>query len=107
MIKKDFDAKLLDRAISSEDGDEDSDGESWEDEDEDENKNMKVPRVAVWYRNALLREVWETASPSQWEAVEQYQEEEADDDLSKIVGFVKFTIYNSNHALTGHVTQPI
>jgi len=39
---------------------------------------FRVPKVAVWYRNAVMRELWMKASPSQRDAVEEHKKREAD-----------------------------
>lgn len=89
-IRSDLSARLLDITIvaapeESEDVERKEDTERDEDagseeaessEDENEDK-IKLPRVPVWYRNALLKELLDNASPSQKEAVERYEEERA------------------------------
>lgn len=46
--------------------------------------SVKVPKVAVWYRNAIMRDLWENASSSQRDAVERHKRkqkgEETDED---------------------------
>jgi hypothetical protein len=38
---------------------------------------VNPPNVPIWYRNAMTRQMWEEASPSEKEAVEQYKIDEA------------------------------
>jgi hypothetical protein len=82
-IWNDHIAGLLDvtiDAVSGANGEEDGD-EDDEDDGEDQNQKdtrlfsdgVNLPQVPLWYRNALTRDVWEQAGPSQKDAVEKYK----------------------------------
>jgi hypothetical protein len=62
-------------------------GEGEEDEYQDQEGDIKLssdedsttlPKVAVWYRNAVMKNLWENASPSQRDKVEQYKKKVED-----------------------------
>jgi hypothetical protein len=82
--------------VEDEDGEEDDEVEEVEEDDEVEEveeeledeaglssyeaSDVKLPTVPVWYRNAVLKDLLEKASPSQKQRVEQY-EKEVDDGI--------------------------
>jgi hypothetical protein len=91
-IKKDLDAGSLDLTIvvSPEAGDDGINNDDAEGNKEDQQKDsgengdvppgdnqgdqssdVHVPKVAIWYQNAIMNKLWEDADPSQIEAVEQ------------------------------------
>ena len=78
-IRKDLVARLLDitLTVASE-----ANSDNWKKEDgEDQNKEdtglssggVNLPRVPLWYRNAEMKKLWDNASPSQKESVEEYK----------------------------------
>jgi hypothetical protein len=46
--------------------------EDFEENDEDQ-EEADVPKVPIWYRNAVMKKMWEKASPSQKDNVEQWK----------------------------------
>ena len=73
----------------NQDGEEGENQDGQEDEDQAEEDaelfsdevGVNLPKVAVWYRNAVMKNIWEKASPSQRDAVEQYKTKEDMDDV--------------------------
>jgi hypothetical protein len=81
-IRNDLGIGLLDITVIAidDDVDETEDDGDEEKEDEDEDDLINVPKVAVWYRNAVMKKLWANASPSQKDAVEHYKEEDEETD---------------------------
>lgn len=61
--------------------------------DEDENEGVageydddefRIPKVPVWYRNAIMRDLWLNATASQQAAVEQHKKNEAEGVVEEI-----------------------
>lgn len=77
-IKEDFDAGRLDTSLDP------------DDEVEDQDQEKLVPKVELWYGNAITKYLWDNASPSQREAVEQKRKEENE----KIEGWKKMGVPN-------------
>ena len=88
-IKNDLEDGLLDMAVAAtscvegnegEEGvpsDEASNEASNEDSNEDSNEaSVNLPKVGIWYRNAVMRELWKNATPSQRYAIEQHKKKE-------------------------------
>jgi hypothetical protein len=94
-IRKDLNAGLLDLNVTAvvddddyadeeeDDVDEEKDDNDNKDKDkdkddaDDELSSVKVLRVAVWFRNAVMKDLWVKATPAQRDAVEQHRKEEA------------------------------
>jgi hypothetical protein len=77
-IRNNIKAELVDMTVavaSSVEGDkeEEEDTKLWSDE-----ASVDLPKVPVWYRNAVMGNLWEEASPSQQDAVEQHKKKEED-----------------------------
>jgi len=85
-IRMDVTAGLLDITIPAgtevdgdtgdeEGGDDIGEGEDEDKEVEDPSTGVMVPGVPLWYRNAVMKRLWENASESQKDAVERYKME--------------------------------
>jgi len=92
-IRKELRAGQLDIMVTAagrpeDDEDEDDDEDERDDDEKDDDKKdissealteIKVPKVAIWYRNAVMVELWMRASPSQRDAVKQHKMEEGEE----------------------------
>lgn len=56
------------------------DCEQYIDEDDALDEDIDVPKLPIWYQNAVIAELWRTASPSQRLGVENYEEEEDEEE---------------------------
>jgi hypothetical protein len=77
-IRNDIKAGLVDMTVTAAfsvegDEEEEEDTELWSDK-----ASVDLPKVPVWYRNAVMGNLWEEASPSQWDTVEQHKKKEED-----------------------------
>lgn len=88
LIREDLAAGLpdkIDAEASWPRGDEGYSGPS-SDEGEEEDTGLysddeaSSPRVPIWYRNAVMKKLWEKASPSQRDEVEKQKKEEDEED---------------------------
>jgi hypothetical protein len=97
-IRKDLQARLLNITVTATSegdddvgkGEDDEDGndgcQEVEDLDDDSHKSVIMPKVAVWYWNAVVGNLWANATPSQQDAVKWHRQqeeegEETDEDL--------------------------
>jgi hypothetical protein len=77
-IRNNIKAELVDMTVAvaslvEGDKEEEEDTKLWSDE-----ASVDLPKVPVWYRNAVMGNLWEEASPSQQDAVEQHKKKEED-----------------------------
>lgn len=90
-IRTDLRGGLLDTAlpVSPDDAEDDNSEQNREGEEGDEGDDdgpssgeddIRVPKIPVWYRNGIIRELWENASPSKRQAVEDYEKAEEDNE---------------------------
>ena len=86
-IRKELRAGQLDITVTAAGGAEDDEDEDDDEDERDDEKDddditseaPKVPKVAVWYRNAVMAELWTRASPSQRDAVQKHKMEEGEE----------------------------
>jgi hypothetical protein len=83
-IRLDIQDELLDVTVEAVPSFEVDDGEEEEEDGEDDGEeqldDVNVPKVPLWYVNAVMKKAWEGASQSQRDAVEKYKKAAITDD---------------------------
>src|SRR6266849_4291024 len=73
-----------------EEGEENQDGQEDEDQAEEDAElfsdevSVNLPKVTIWYQNAVMKNIWEKASLSQRDVVEQYKTKDDIDDMGDV-----------------------
>jgi hypothetical protein len=87
---------------------EDDEGQDRAEDDEGQDRVVNLPKVPIWYQNAVTKKLWEEASPSQKNAVEKYKENDrktsslvddnmGEDDRQKVTRLEEVVLFVTSH----------